>query len=92
MTSSRTYVLVPGAGGDSWYWHLVAQRLRALGHEVLTPDLPSGDESAGLEAYAATVTEAAGDRSGVILVAQSMAAFSARWRASTPPRSSSSPR
>ena len=77
MTSSRTYVLVPGAGGDSWYWHLVAQRLRALGHEVLTPDLPSGDESAGLEAYAATVTEAAGDRSGVILVAQSMAAFSA---------------
>ncbi|MEA2179954.1 MAG: hypothetical protein QOG77_3251, partial [Solirubrobacteraceae bacterium] len=45
---SATYVLVPGAGGDSFYWHLVAPLLRDAGHEVLTPDLPAGDDDAGL--------------------------------------------
>jgi pimeloyl-ACP methyl ester carboxylesterase len=74
--SSVTYVLVPGAGGDSWYWHLVAARLHARGHEVLAPDLPTGDETAGLQEYADTVVDAIGERAGVILVAQSMAAFS----------------
>jgi pimeloyl-ACP methyl ester carboxylesterase len=74
---SSTYVLLPGAGGDAWYWHLVAQRLRARGHEVLAPDFPTADESAGLAEYAATAVDAIGDRSGVILVAQSMAGFSA---------------
>jgi pimeloyl-ACP methyl ester carboxylesterase len=72
-----TYVLLPGAGGDSWYWHLVAARLRGRGHEVLTPDLPMGDETAGLKEYADLVAEAIGERAGVILVAQSMGAFSA---------------
>jgi pimeloyl-ACP methyl ester carboxylesterase len=74
---SSTYVLVPGAGGDAWYWHLVAPRLRARGHEVLAPALPAGDDAAGLGEYADTVVDAIGARSGVILVAQSMAAFSA---------------
>src|ERR687893_389404 len=72
-----TYVLLPGAGGDSWYWQLVAARLRAGGHDVLTPDLPCGDDGAGLEDYATTVVDAIGDRAGVIVVAQSMAAFTA---------------
>jgi pimeloyl-ACP methyl ester carboxylesterase len=72
---ARTYVLVPGAGGDSWYWHLVAPRLRARGHEVLTPDLPAADDSAGLGEYADTVVDAIGDRADAIVVAQSMAAF-----------------
>jgi pimeloyl-ACP methyl ester carboxylesterase len=75
--STATYVLLPGAGGDSWYWHLVAPRLRAQGPEVLTPDLPAGDDAAGLDAYADTVVGAIGDRTGVIVVAQSMAAFTA---------------
>jgi pimeloyl-ACP methyl ester carboxylesterase len=74
---AATYVLLPGAGGDSWYWHLVAPRLRAEGHEVLTPDLPAGDDAAGLDVYADTVVEAIGDRAGMIVVAQSMAAFTA---------------
>jgi pimeloyl-ACP methyl ester carboxylesterase len=73
----ETYVLLPGAGGDSWYWHLVAARLRARGHQVLTPDLPAGDDGAGLADYADTVVDAIGERAGVILVAQSMAAFTA---------------
>jgi len=71
------YVLLPGAGGDSWYWHLVAPRLRADGHQVLTPDLPAGDDAAGLDAYADTGVDAIGARAGVIVVAQSMAAFTA---------------
>jgi hypothetical protein len=61
-----TNLLLPGAGGDSWYWHLVAPRLRDLGHEVLTPDLPAGDDAAGLEEYADVAVEAIGDRGDVI--------------------------
>jgi pimeloyl-ACP methyl ester carboxylesterase len=74
---ASTFVLLPGAGGDSWYWHLVAPRLHARGHEVLTPDLPADDETAGLREYADTVVRAIGNRAGVIVVAQSLAAFSA---------------
>jgi pimeloyl-ACP methyl ester carboxylesterase len=70
-----TYILLPGAGGDSWYWHLVAPRLRARGHEVLTPDLPAGDDAAGLRDYADTVVQAVGERAGTIVVAQSLSAF-----------------
>jgi pimeloyl-ACP methyl ester carboxylesterase len=72
-----TYVLLPGAGGESWYWHLVASILRAEGHDVVAPDLPAGAAAAGLAEYADTVVEAIGDRSDPIVVAQSMAAFTA---------------
>jgi pimeloyl-ACP methyl ester carboxylesterase len=72
-----TFVLLPGAGGDSFYWHLVAPRLEDSGHEVLTPDLPAADNSAGLNEYADTVVEVLGDRREVVVVAQSMGAFTA---------------
>jgi pimeloyl-ACP methyl ester carboxylesterase len=72
-----TYVLLPGAGSDSSYWYLVAPELRQLGHEVITPDLPVADDAAGLPEYAAAAVAAIGDRRGVILVAQSMAGFTA---------------
>jgi pimeloyl-ACP methyl ester carboxylesterase len=62
--TTATFVLLPGAGGDSWYWHLVASRLRAWRHEVLTPDLPADDDSAELGEYADTVVDAVGDRAG----------------------------
>ena len=42
-----TYVLIHGAASDSWYWHLVVPELRARGHDVVAPDLPSDDDSAG---------------------------------------------
>lgn len=71
-----TYVLIHGAGSDSWYWHLVAPELRARGHEVIAPDLPVTDDSAGLDEYTDVVVRAIGDRGGeVILVAQSMGGF-----------------
>jgi pimeloyl-ACP methyl ester carboxylesterase len=60
--TTETFVLLPGAGGDSWYWHLVAPRLRTRGHEVLTPDLPADDDAAGLGEYADTVVGGTGDR------------------------------
>jgi pimeloyl-ACP methyl ester carboxylesterase len=72
-----TYVLIHGAGSDGWYWHLVAPQLRALGHRVLTPDLPVDDDTAGLQEYADVVVEAIGDNRDLILVAQSMAGFTA---------------
>ena len=72
-----TYALIHGAGSDSWYWHLVAPELEALGHQVVAPDLPCDDDGAGLAEYAEIISDAIGDRSGVILVAQSLAGFTA---------------
>jgi pimeloyl-ACP methyl ester carboxylesterase len=72
-----TYVLLHGAGGDSWYWHLVVPELRGLGHDVVAVDLPCDDDSAGLSEYADTVVEAVGDRRDLVLVAQSLAGFTA---------------
>jgi len=71
------YVLLHGAGSDSWYWHLVAPHLRARGHDVVAPDLPCDDDRAGIDDYAETAVEAIGDRRNLILVAQSMAGFTA---------------
>ena len=71
------HVLLPGAGGDSWYWHLVAPRLRAEGQDVIAVDLPAGDDSAGLREYADAAVDAIGDRTHLTVVAQSMAAFTA---------------
>src|SRR4051794_9439006 len=68
-----TYVLVPGAGGEAWYWHLVAPLL----DDAIAVELPTGDPDAGLQEYADAITAAAGDRERVTLVAQSMGAFSA---------------
>ena len=71
------FVLVPGAGGMAWYWHRVVPLVRAAGHEPIAIDLPGDDRHAGLAAYADTVARAIGERSDVILVAQSLAGFTA---------------
>jgi pimeloyl-ACP methyl ester carboxylesterase len=72
-----TFVLIPGAGGDSYYWHLVVPLLEAEGHEVIAPDLPTGDDSAGVREYADAVVEAIGDRRDLVVVAQSIGALAA---------------
>jgi pimeloyl-ACP methyl ester carboxylesterase len=73
-----TYVLIPGAGGDPWMFHLLARELESKGHEPIGVRLPSGDETAGWEEYADAVDAAIGDRrSGLVLVAQSLAGFTA---------------
>lgn len=68
-----TYVLVHGAGSDSSYWQFVAPMLRDRGHDVVAPDLPVDDDTAGLVQYADRVVDAAAGRRDVVLVAQSMA-------------------
>ncbi len=77
MTAMAAYVLIHGAGSDSWYWHLVAPELRARGHEVIAVDLPCDDDAADLEDYADVVLDAAAGRPDVILVAQSLGGFTA---------------
>ena len=71
------FVLIPGAGGAAWYWHRVVPELRASGHEAVAVDLPGADESAGLPEYADAVIAAIGDRRDVVVVGQSMGAFTA---------------
>src|SRR5437016_5617198 len=72
-----TYVLIHGASSDSWYWHRVVPELQGRGHDVVAPDLPSDDDAAGLAEYADAVVAAIGVRRDLILVAQSMAGFTA---------------
>jgi len=69
-----TFVLVPGAGGDSHYWHLVAP---LLGSDTVSVHLPAGDPDAGLAEYADAIVAAAGGAREVTLVAQSLGGFSA---------------
>src|SRR3954452_12040729 len=72
-----TFVLVPGAGGDAWFWHRLVSELERRGHAAIAVTLPAADESAGLAEYADAIVEAAQDAGPVVLVAQSMAGFSA---------------
>jgi pimeloyl-ACP methyl ester carboxylesterase len=72
-----TYVLIHGAGDVGWYWHLVEAELNARGHHTVAPDLPCEDDFAGLPQYADTVAEAIGERTDLVVVAQSLGAFTA---------------
>ena len=74
---TTTFVLVPGAGGDTLFWHRLVPELEGRGHRALPVELPVRDDSAGLDAYADTVATAIGDRSDVVLVAQSMGGLTA---------------
>ena len=70
-----TFILIPGAGGAGWYWHRVVPLLEAAGHHAIAVDLPADDPQRGLTDYAELVAAAA--RGPVVLVAQSMGAFTA---------------
>ena len=72
-----TFVLLPGAGSDSWYWHLVVPDLEEAGHDVVAVDFPVTDDDATFSDYADVVVDAIGGRHDVVLVAQSMAGFTA---------------
>ena len=71
------YVLIHGAGDVGWYWHLVEAELREPGGDVVAPDLPCDDDSAGLPEYADAVVQANGDRIDLVVVAQSFGGFTA---------------
>jgi len=73
MTSA---VLIPGAGGLGWYWHLVERDLKDRGYDAVAVDLAACGRT-GLPAYADAVVHAIDGRTDVALVAQSMGAFTA---------------
>jgi pimeloyl-ACP methyl ester carboxylesterase len=73
-----TYALIPGAGGSAWYWHRVTPLLTERAARAIAIELPADDDSADLTSYADTIVQALDGIGGpVILVAQSMGAFSA---------------
>jgi hypothetical protein len=75
--SMATYVLIHGAGDTAWFWHLLEAELRDRGHDVVAPNLPCDDDSAGLSEYADVVVDAIGDRTDLVVVAQSFGGFTA---------------
>jgi pimeloyl-ACP methyl ester carboxylesterase len=74
-----TFILIPGAGGSAWYWHLVEPKLRERGYGAISVALPAADDAAGLADYAAAVVQAVGKRKSRrwVLVAQSLGGFTA---------------
>ena len=72
-----TYVLIPGAGGVAWYWHLLEAELPERGHGAVAVDLPADDDAARLSEYAEAVVGAIGDRTDLVLVARSFGRFTA---------------
>lgn len=53
-----TFVLVPGAGTDTWYWGPLRWELTGRGHRAVAAELPCDDDGATLEDYADAVVEA----------------------------------
>ena len=72
-----TFVLVPGAGGQAAYWALLVPELRRRGHQAIAVDIAENDPALGLPEYAQIVDRAIGGQPGVVLVAQSLAGFTA---------------
>ena len=70
-----TFAFIHGAGDVGWYWHLVEAELRRRGHGTTAPDLPVDDDAAGLDRYADVVVDALGDRTGIVVVAQSFGGY-----------------
>ena len=85
MTTPRrlAYLLVPGAGGAGWYWHRVVAELRDRGYSAEAIDLPTDDEQAGLADYAEVIVTAGAKYDELVLVGQSMGAFSVAIAAQT---------
>ena len=72
-----TFLLIPGAGGVAWFWHRITPLLEAAGHTAIAIDLPGADPDAGLPEYVEQIVAAGSGQPEVVLVAQSMGAFSA---------------
>ncbi|SIN40797.1 hypothetical protein SAMN04489832_6616 [Micromonospora cremea] len=56
------FVLIHDGGGSVWDWHLVVPELASRGHDLVAPDPPIEDRSAGFAAFCQTVDHAIGAR------------------------------
>ena len=72
----RSFVLVPGAGGNAGYWQLVEPMIRDAGFRSVAVSLPNWP-GASFADHADAIVAAAESAEDVTLVAQSMGAFSA---------------
>jgi pimeloyl-ACP methyl ester carboxylesterase len=72
----RTFVLVPGAGGNAGYWQRVEPLIQKAGFRSVAVSLPNWP-GATFADQADAIVAAAGTPEDVTLVAQSMGAFSA---------------
>jgi len=75
-----TFVLVPGAGGQAWYWHRLVPELEARGHRAIAVDLPAADPTADLNAYTDAAMEAIGSHTAdpdLVVVGQSLGSYTA---------------
>lgn len=79
------FVLIPGAGGEAWFYHLLVEELERRGHEAIAVDIAEDDPRLGLEDYARQVLAAAAGHPETVLVAQSLGAFTAPVVASRTP-------
>jgi pimeloyl-ACP methyl ester carboxylesterase len=70
-----TFVLIPGAGADPRVYGATIQALSALGHDAIAPPLPLHDPSARPSNHAAAVASAVPRGIDVVVVAQSLGAF-----------------
>lgn len=70
-------MLIHGGGGSAWDWHLLTPELQARGHDVVVPELPIEDESAGFPEFTATVVEAVGASSDLVVLGHSYGGFTA---------------
>ena len=70
-----TFALVHGAWHGAWCWERLTPELEALGHRVITMDLPIDDSSASFDDYADTVCAALanGIDDELVLVGHSLA-------------------
>ena len=70
-----TFALVHGAWHGAWCWERLTPEVEALGHRVITMELPVDDSSASFEDYADVVCAAVADVDGdeLVLVGHSLA-------------------
>ncbi|MGH2825623.1 MAG: esterase/lipase family protein, partial [Actinomycetota bacterium] len=72
-----TFVLIHGAASDSRDWQLIKPTLEGRGHQVVAPDLPCDEDSAGLLEYRDAVISALSDQTDLVVVAHSFGGFTA---------------
>ncbi|MDQ2630400.1 MAG: alpha/beta hydrolase [Actinomycetota bacterium] len=80
-----TFVLIPGAGTDPRVYGATIEALRGLGHEGIAPALPLDDPQAGPSDHAEAVLAALPEGEELVVVAQSLGAFSGTIAAARTP-------